>query len=608
MNDYRQTRCAQGFSGVSFTIEHNEDEYDAFHAAAEVSDRFLRSAALLPDGEHLGFQTELCRFAHIVYADSTAPISVEDFEWMFSSCAKVSVGTECVDGLYAENRKVYALSWADRRKSARDGEEWLERYDDSRPSIKLMNELFQMLADADAWFRIIACGVAGAREGYGRVLISLPDGMTLRMRSLLSIAFPHTVAVEIGDPSDEENGRPCLLNSALLSITKRIIYALICGPNRQEESGTPQDDQSRDAHDAAPDTEAAGDGKPFTPIEELDLYVRSYSCLKRAGITSVEKLKTLSADDLMRVRNIGRKNVEEILEKLSMFQKSQKKAPKPSCNYGAMLDELIGQQNVKEQLRKIAAFARMKRDRAEAGGGSLDMALNMGFVGHAGTAKTTVARIAAGLFREIGLLQSDEIVEVGRADLIAKYVGHTAIKVQEVFKRAKGKLLFIDEAYSLLDGRRGGFGDEAISTIVQEMENHRHETIVIFAGYPSEMEAFFAANAGLRSRVPFIINFSDYSCDEMTQIVELEAKKKGFAIDGKAEAKIHQICSAAVGDPEAGNGRFCRNLLESAILSYAVRAYGNDLSTAANPTLIAEDFPSPETTGKAQKPTIGFCA
>ena len=183
------------------------------------------------------------------------------------------------------------------------------------------------------------------------------------------------------------------------------------------------------------------------------------------------------------------------------------------------------------------------------------ISLNMEFSGNSGTAKTTVARILAGILYETGLISDRELVEVGRADLVARYEGQTAEKVRDVFRRAKGKLLFIDEAYSLLEEREGAFGDEAISTIVQEMENRREDTIVVFAGYPDKMDEFFSRNPGMRSRVPFRIDFPDYSTEEMAEIVELEARKRGFSIEAGSREKIMEICTLAAGRPDAGNGR-----------------------------------------------------
>jgi AAA+ superfamily predicted ATPase len=277
------------------------------------------------------------------------------------------------------------------------------------------------------------------------------------------------------------------------------------------------------------------------------------------------------------------------------------------------LEKLIGLANVKEQVKKIAAFARMKNDMAKKGK-NLSVALNMEFLGNPGTAKTTVARILAGIFYEIGLTEKRELLEVGRADLVGKYVGQTAVKVKEVFSRAEGRVLFIDEAYSLCDNERGSYGDEAISTIVQEMENNRDNTFVIFAGYPKEMKELFEVNPGLRSRVPFTLNFNDYDADEMLQISRFEAKKKGFELDEAAEKKLLEMLQTAVNKQKkeketAGNGRYCRNLIENAILSFALRKYGTGDGSAncsLELKLQAEDISELETADLCENKKIGF--
>ena len=330
-----------------------------------------------------------------------------------------------------------------------------------------------------------------------------------------------------------------------------------------------------------------------TPLDELELSVRAYNCLKRHGINSIGQLFDMSYDELCKVRTLGQKSLNEITQKLKEIREAYavnrsgsqtdfkpqagKSQPDPTSQvlssiYMEKLNELIGLDEVKEQVKKIAAFVRMKQEMPK--GSSVPMVLNMEFVGNPGTAKTTVARIMAGLLYEAGLLASSDIVEVGRSGLVAKYTGQTAVLVKSVFDRAEGKLLFIDEAYALADNDDGGFGDEAITTIVQEMENRRDSTIVVFAGYPDEMDEFFDKNPGLRSRVPFKIAFKDYTPDELYKISEIEAKRRGFTISPEATEKVTNIYMETAEDPRMGNGRYCRNIVESAILNYAYRNYG----------------------------------
>ena len=200
----------------------------------------------------------------------------------------------------------------------------------------------------------------------------------------------------------------------------------------------------------------------------------------------------------MHIRNLGRKNMDEVKSKLAEYREPEFAKTFQPVNKSSMdvLESLIGLEEGKAQGRKISAYARMVKDMGQTGYRVPSMTLNMEFTGNPGTAKTTVARLVAGIFHEIGLLSSYEMVEVGRADLVGKYTGSTADKVKSVFQEARGRLLFIDEAYSLVDDYKNSFGDEAINTIVQEMENNRGNTVVIFAGYPDQMRDFFSRNPG----------------------------------------------------------------------------------------------------------------
>ncbi len=347
----------------------------------------------------------------------------------------------------------------------------------------------------------------------------------------------------------------------------------------------------------------------YTSIEDLELSVRSYNCLKRAGILSLEQLRRMTDDELRKVRHLGMKSFAEIKQLLAEMQVTPVAVPLKAKTYMDMLNELVGLDEVKDQVRKITAFAKMKQDMLASGKDALPISLNMEFVGNPGTAKTTVARIVAGIFYESGLLTENGLVEVGRADLVGKYEGQTAAKVKDVFQKASGRVLFIDEAYSLVENWEGAYGDEAISTIVQEMENRRNETIVIFAGYPDKMESFFARNPGFRSRVPFRIHFKDYSTADLVEIVNYEAESRGFTIDEHAKDKILSICETVAGKAEAGNGRFCRNLVENAIVEYAARVYDCNVQDELGKwSLLPDDFSIPAAAvmeGKKSNP-IGF--
>ena len=173
--------------------------------------------------------------------------------------------------------------------------------------------------------------------------------------------------------------------------------------------------------------------------------------------------------------------------------------------------------------------------------------------------------------KDNGLLPVGDLIEVGRADLVGKYVGWTAPTVKRKFEAAKGSVLFIDEAYSLVDDTDGLYGDEAINTIVQEMENHRQDTVVIFAGYPDKMERFLQKNPGLRSRIAFHVPFEDYSPEELLGIFTLMAKGQKLELaPGVGERLLPLFRKAARGE-DFGNGRFARNLLEKSRMKQASR-------------------------------------
>ena len=595
---------------AALSIESTSVNYDRKLEIKKVSERFLQSAMLLPENEILGCQISLSEndlIAGYTFSSSGITVTSEDYCWIFKSYGKAKkTDSSKIRNLYEEGRKVYVLSsvpeGSENAPLGRNNAGYLssdDNYDNMTPDNDF-SEMFDMLMKNDAVIHLVAGPSKKKDFGHGMFLISLPGEITLRMRAVISLAFPHAEVVEFNTFDIKKNERLISDKVYLNGMTKFLITLLQRTSNKESVKQQNSDE----------DTIAGGSGKSdtsrFTSIEDLELSVRSYNCLRRAGITNVEKLRTMSDEELIQVRNLGRKCIAEIRQKLSDINVTTTPGVPKTVNYMNMLNELIGLEEVKEQIKRITSFAKMKKDMALKGNDGLSVSLNMEFVGNPGTAKTTVARIIANIFYEIGLLPSNELVEVGRADLVAEYEGQTTSKVKRIFRRANGKVLFIDEAYSLVEQWEGMFGDEAISTIVQEMENHREDTIVIFAGYPKNMEAFFARNPGLRSRVPFRIIFKDYSAEALLQIVKYEAKKRGFSIQDEAESKLKSICQTAVGNERAGNGRFCRNIVENAIIGYASRVYGSENVNVENDfRLIAADF---TTTGmiEEKKYPLGF--
>lgn len=274
------------------------------------------------------------------------------------------------------------------------------------------------------------------------------------------------------------------------------------------------------------------------------------------------------------------------------------------------LSEMIGLVGAKKAIDDVINFFKLQKEYRLRGLNFNRPSMHMVFTGNPGTAKTSVARLIARILKDNGVLSIGNLIEVGRAELVGKYVGQTAPLVKEAFARAKGSILFIDEAYSLVEQWEGSYGDEAINAIVQEMENHRDETIVIFAGYKNEMQAFLKRNPGLNSRIAFHVPFEDYSSAELLDITRLIAKNTGFAIEETANEKLTKIFDDVKSDESFGNGRFARNLLEKAKMRQAERLIKKGLKFVSDEemmTLLAEDFDVSDN-NTARKIKLGFSA
>ncbi len=251
------------------------------------------------------------------------------------------------------------------------------------------------------------------------------------------------------------------------------------------------------------------------------------------------------------------------------------------------LDALVGLESVKAEIHRQAAVLRVQSLREKAGLKVPTITRHLVFVGNPGTGKTTVARLVSGIYKALGLLSKGQLVEVDRSELVAGYLGQTAIKTAEIVASAEGGVLFIDEAYSLSGDQ---YGEEAINTLVKEMEDKRDNLVVIVAGYPGPMAEFIAENPGLASRFRTTIHFPDYTEDELQAIFQLQVDKADYVLADGALDAFNEVLSQQIRDETFGNGRFARNVLEAAIGHQAWRLRDEgDPSVEQLRTLLPED-------------------
>ncbi len=237
------------------------------------------------------------------------------------------------------------------------------------------------------------------------------------------------------------------------------------------------------------------------------------------------------------------------------------------------LSELIGLQSVKDDVMRLTNFVRIQQERAHLGMKTTSVSYHCVFTGNPGTGKTTVARIVARIYKELGILKKGQLIETDRSGLVAEYVGQTAVKTNKVIDSALDGVLFIDEAYSLVQGGKEDYGMEAIATLLKRMEDDRERLIVILAGYEGEMHTFIQANPGLQSRFNRYIHFEDYSAEELKKIFLLNVKKLDYQLTDSALDKLDHVLSTAVAtkDENFGNARFVRNLFERTLENQATR-------------------------------------
>lgn len=259
------------------------------------------------------------------------------------------------------------------------------------------------------------------------------------------------------------------------------------------------------------------------------------------------------------------------------------------------LDKLIGLESVKEEVNKLTSFIKVQNLRKQKGMNAITLSYHCVFTGNPGTGKTTVARIVAQIYRELGILKKGQLVETDRSGLVAEYVGQTAVKTNKIIDSALDGVLFIDEAYSLVQGGGNDYGKEAIATLLKRMEDDRDRLIVILAGYDNEMKQFIDSNPGLQSRFNRYIHFSDYNAEELMAIFKLNLKKFDYELTNDAEQKISHLFSYAVShkDQNFGNGRYARNVLEKTLENQATRlATVSEITEQMLRTIEEHDIPT----------------
>lgn len=311
---------------------------------------------------------------------------------------------------------------------------------------------------------------------------------------------------------------------------------------------------------------------------------------------------TYVADDEESVSDSDKKEVVERADSISNELKKEKEKTDDQ-NYVIRqpleedpfkkLDELIGMENVKEEVRALANYVKVQKQRADQGLKTPKLSYHLVFTGSPGTGKTTVARIVATIYHNIGILKKGHTIETDRSGLVAEYVGQTAIKTNKIIDAALNGVLFIDEAYSLVPEQKGSdYGQEAISTLLKRMEDDRDSLVVIIAGYNNEMKRFIDSNPGLQSRFNRYIHFNDYSTDELYQMfTKLYLKKNQYTITDEAAEYLHQQLDYAVAhkDKNFGNARYVRNMFEKAIQEQANRISKNMANSRHDLTEITKE-------------------
>ncbi len=325
--------------------------------------------------------------------------------------------------------------------------------------------------------------------------------------------------------------------------------------------------------------------------EDFAAYKSKYFYYRQSTGTAVADMRTerlkMTEEAPGYLPNVLADAAEEVVESIK-----EKKAEEEIDRLIEQLNRMVGLSEVKEEIRSLINLIKVKRLREKYKLPQMNMSYHMVFSGSPGTGKTTVARLVAQIYKELGILSKGTLTETDRSGLVAGYVGQTALKVKETVERALGGVLFIDEAYALApENASNDFGGEAIDTLVKLMEDHRDDLVIIVAGYTTEMQRFLKANTGLHSRFNKFITFADYTKEELLAILDSMASEAGFCLTEGARAKVEQmlVAMSETEQKEFGNARGIRNLFERLVSNQANRIIAYNSQSIKDITVLTEE-------------------
>lgn len=439
----------------------------------------------------------------------------------------------------------------------------ISHYVDGKTPMEHSRYIFGKLSDDE-----IKCNIEKKEEKSSKKLAKEREGM-----GPLAIAS----AIEVGGKKGESNDSTDVELNA--KDTEKV--------TKKETIDQVQNDTTQDQGRVDVDNESVVDITQ-QPIEDsgIDIIADSDDTIKEEAdnvLLDDEKEEELSSQE--QAHEITKQAKEQFLQvKKRIMEREKEEREAQEKRIQDLLDELnglVGLDNVKEEIQSLINLIKIRKLRQKMNLPEMDMSYHMVFTGSPGTGKTTVARLVARIYKELGILSEGKVIETDRSGLVAGYVGQTAIKVHDIVEEALGGILFIDEAYSLVNPDvPNDFGGEAVDALVKLMEDHRDNLVVIVAGYTEEMKTFLKSNTGLISRFNKFIEFKDYSKKELVDILDVMTQNAGLEIEASAKKRVLNILYKKKDEEwrDFGNARGIRNVFEKIVMNQA-----NRLVTLENP-------------------------